>query len=1002
MVSDNPLLQTDARIATTIAAGTYYIRIKPTGAGDPLATSIANGYTEYGSLGQYTIKGSYPTPPPLLEVLAPAAGGSFVIGSTQDITWEPSGISGNVKLELYLGGAPFAVLATGEPNDGSFSWMVPANLTEGSGYAIRISSVDDPLIASIGEIFSISAQAASALGIAVDAPDLVWSTTGLNNALWFSQTSETSDGTDAAQSGFIPNGFYFEPATSSLMTTVQGPGTVTFQWKVDSLNNHKLSFYVGNTLQADISGATNWASRTFSVPAGTQTLRWTYSKNFQQGAGRDSGWVDQVSYTPSGGQSLVVEQPAGTPLVSASSTIDFGAVALGATSAAKTFTLRNDGSGDLSDLSIAVMGEHGADFTAGALTTTTLAPGGSTTVDVSFSPSQLFERNAYLAIFSSDFGNSPFIVNLTGDTADVGTLEVQEVGSFLSSGELGSTNFAPSSRFYTLRNTGQQNLNWEVSSAAPWIRLPVTSGSLAPNETRRVFIEIDPAVASALTEYGDYSGTLHFSNTGDGRGDTIRNAFLSITKDEQIITFNELPGPVAIGDGSITLSASSTSGLPVSFSSSDSNVATVSGNTLTILGEGSVVITAMQDGDAQYAPATLVERKLAMLWAGQAPAIVYEPFDDGDSSLAGNTPGEGLSGLWSGGASVTPGSLSFGNLTLGRGNRATMTNLNGHVSTGTALTDAGLLADGATLWFSAIVEISAGINQIFGELGFAFGSEPINPNTNLPISNSGQALGFTFYKNRLRAAGWTPSLSRTQDFTAVAENSNSYLVVGKIDWASNRETIEIYLPTPGLVLGDPVSTYRTSSNFDQTTFDTISFGATTADFDHRIDEIRFGVSYESVVDFRVLTRYQAWANGTFANPFTDTELSANPDQDQFNNLQEYAFGTDPTSSAMNQLSYVVGGAVIPGAPVLEVSESGVAAGEFSVAFSRRKDFAASGLTYSAHFSADLQAWEEHSVIATVVDSSDPDYEVVKITFPSSVPLQSGGSAPPQFVRIGVE
>jgi hypothetical protein len=57
VVAANPPDDVIASINQTVAAGTYYLQIEGVGLGDPLTT----GYTDYGSLGQYTITGSYST-----------------------------------------------------------------------------------------------------------------------------------------------------------------------------------------------------------------------------------------------------------------------------------------------------------------------------------------------------------------------------------------------------------------------------------------------------------------------------------------------------------------------------------------------------------------------------------------------------------------------------------------------------------------------------------------------------------------------------------------------------------------------------------------------------------------------------------------------------------------------------------------------------------------------------------------------------------------------------
>ncbi|NCY22721.1 hypothetical protein EBX31_12300, partial [bacterium] len=66
------------------------------------------------------------------------------------------------------------------------------------------------------------------------------------------------------------------------------------------------------------------------------------------------------------------------------------------------------------------------------------------------------------------------------------------------------------------------------------------------------------------------------------------------------------------GAADFTLGATSDSGLPVSYTSSNPYVATVSGNTVTIVGVGSTVITASQAGDSNYLPATEATQTLTV------------------------------------------------------------------------------------------------------------------------------------------------------------------------------------------------------------------------------------------------------------------------------------------------------------------------------------------------------------------------------------------------------
>jgi len=112
---------------------------------------------------------------------------------------------------------------------------------------------------------------------------------------WTPQTAVTRDGVDAARSGMITHG-----QTSVMQTTVIGPATLGFAWRVES--EARFDFL---TVELDgvqplpgISGSVDWAQRTIAIPAGTHTVRWVYTKDGSVSTGQDAGWVDQVTRTP--------------------------------------------------------------------------------------------------------------------------------------------------------------------------------------------------------------------------------------------------------------------------------------------------------------------------------------------------------------------------------------------------------------------------------------------------------------------------------------------------------------------------------------------------------------------------------------------------------------------------------------------------------------------------------------------------------------------------------
>lgn len=97
---------------------------------------------------------------------------------------------------------------------------------------------------------------------------------------------------------------------------------------------------------------------------------------------------------------------------------------------------------------------------------------------------------------------------------------------------------------------------------------------------------------------------------------------LEITKTAQIITFGPLQ-TMTYGDGSFTLSAQSNSSYPILFQSSNTSVATISDNVVTITGAGTTTITASQPENVAYLAATPVLQTLTV--NKQSQTITFDP-----------------------------------------------------------------------------------------------------------------------------------------------------------------------------------------------------------------------------------------------------------------------------------------------------------------------------------------------------------------------------------------
>ncbi|MEH0152561.1 MBG domain-containing protein [Limibacter armeniacum] len=93
----------------------------------------------------------------------------------------------------------------------------------------------------------------------------------------------------------------------------------------------------------------------------------------------------------------------------------------------------------------------------------------------------------------------------------------------------------------------------------------------------------------------------------------------------QSITFEAIPAKT-YGNDAFELVAAASSGLPVTFTVADPTVATIDGNIVTIIGAGTTLITASQEGNQSYAAATPVTQELTVSKAPQA--IVMEGIPD--------------------------------------------------------------------------------------------------------------------------------------------------------------------------------------------------------------------------------------------------------------------------------------------------------------------------------------------------------------------------------------
>lgn len=175
----------------------------------------------------------------------------------------------------------------------------------------------------------------------------------------------------------------------------------------------------------------------------------------------------------------------------------------------------------------------------------------------------------------------------------------------------------------------------EVSSIEYYIDTDPGEGSATSVAvTAGGVVDVSIAVPTSSLSGGSHTLGIRAARS-DGSWGNTRTSTFSI-QEGQTISFNSLAA-VTFGDAPFNLSGTTSSGLSVSYASSDPLVATVAGSTVTIVGAGTTVITASQAGDGTFAAAPDVMQTLTVNKAGQTitfPTLTSKTFGDPSFTLS--------------------------------------------------------------------------------------------------------------------------------------------------------------------------------------------------------------------------------------------------------------------------------------------------------------------------------------------------------------------------------
>lgn len=246
--------------------------------------------------------------------------------------------------------------------------------------------------------------------------------------------------------------------------------------------------------------------------------------------------------------------------------------------------------------------------------------------------------------FSSDNTAVANVVGTTVQILGVGTCNIVAMQG-------GNSSFSPAPNVLQplVVNKANQTITFgalatkNIGDAA--FALAASSNSALPISYTSSNTAVATVSGSTVTIVGVGSTTITASQAGNTNYNPAANVqqTLTVNKGTQTITFGSIPVRV-FGDPAFALSAAASSGLTVSYSSSNISVATVTGSTVTIIGVGTTMITASQAGDANYNAASNVQQTLTVSKASQTITFnALSPKTFGDAAFTlGATSSAGL------------------------------------------------------------------------------------------------------------------------------------------------------------------------------------------------------------------------------------------------------------------------------------------------------------------------------------------------------------------------
>jgi hypothetical protein len=292
---------------------------------------------------------------------------------------------------------------------------------------------------------------------------------------------------------------------------------------------------MGGTNASDFATSADTCTGATIAPNNACTVSVTFTPSGTGSRSASLNFTDNASNSP---QTVALSGSGTAPLVSLSAPgLSFGNQPTSTTSAAQAETVTNTGTANLTISTVTLGGTNASDFAKSADTCTgaTIAPNGTCTVSVTFTPSAIGSRSASLN-FTDNASGSPQTVNLTGTGVATAPVAGVSPGSLTFSNQSVGTTSA--SQPVTLSNAGNAALT--ITSIAASANFGATNNcgtSVAASGSCTINVTIAPTAAGPLT------GALTITDNSNGVAGSTQSVALSGTG--QGFTFIESSGSSA-------------------------------------------------------------------------------------------------------------------------------------------------------------------------------------------------------------------------------------------------------------------------------------------------------------------------------------------------------------------------------------------------------------------------------------------------------------------------